>query len=1602
MIDLSHLTDEEQERILKVLNRDTELKRHEEERVSNLQKLLDRGKQSETKLKYLTGEWFYEAKSRRHKDRIHGSEIILASMKQRRKSNVDLTLSTAEASVKPSLSSPRVSHSLAPPPKPARLLDTPLLVKKRVLDAESNQTQAASQSPGRPRRNPFNRASFIVVEPNEKTEEPIVTGDQRAQKSPDTEPMAPLKDPTACHSTPGGSLSSEASSTGVRPVPKMRTFASRRSSTLSNNAPGHDLPGDTKVMVPAPRLSLKYASQSVVASPSSDRSVESPAQGTEASQVSRFSPHVVAAKCLQRPTEELRKEEPAEDLTKNIPSVTPETNIASTKRDGPNAIGRVSPKKTRDAKPKEYGDSLTTSLSTNETKEPERWKVSNGGSSSASAPRDEDLSMTQSVVDQPVRYDLNLIEKAYQHTAPSSVPKPKLSHQISTASEGEEGSIAKVLEWFSRSTDSNDWLDIEDSQPTVINLDRKEDVKVKGTLEDRMRDDHGSHVVEMKKDHLVKESNEVKENMEKKRESRVVREDVEKNARQEAKALSIEDKGDGNLAGKISNAKLPGPKILNIISDRAISDKRQKPEILQMDELRQKETNDQIVEHLASAPERVKYNKSTFKDKTKQTPTSNSQGETDFLTSSGHNIQTEDIKHKQPDQTNKKDTSIHPEPLIYPSLTNHRNKPNNTKKDRPNYAADLLILQTNPEVLDRRGSDNDLQSALKASQYRASPLPDKPLLTLLSSSITTPQEDEFLKAPLETTLQMKDIPDHDKLRQAIPSPSMDYKRSGGNALSTTKPQTKSHGNEDTKSKVIEDGAVKTGMAPKKDFMQNRVTSRLPLGRQESKVERIRELKSLWEKEMNKQVLLNVKSKDGGDGKMISTSNLSKSKRFSKSEYNLRSMGKDTDNDLEDSNGNMLNFTQRQETSTPSLGTNSSQFNNLREFWGSSNFSRRGSFMAEKANTHKNKEILDSQSLSSELQPSAVTEKSSFRPAPPAQSGQPKDNRIELKENPREEETSTKLQSNVGKKIQSPKARTDSFGNISSRTSAMRRSTSMFSLNVSKEQDCGKKSQEGVMRQSADKSQHRRQSDGRVSSTRRPSVNSESQALRARAFVPRDYRHYLGMTEKSSVHNSLAPVVSEQGSDGKAYDFDLCGPARETSPVGSEERYGRTGGKASQRVNNSSSDTGRESSLSSTASETRSNSRTSSNWENDSEDQNPVKRALRRAELKNKTKSLEDITSFGSSTWQERRPDPSDMRRSKNATSVSTASTASFSDPDHMKNMSKSVPSFLQKERSGSVMTMYSGDFGNVDVTGNIQFSINYVQKLTEFHIFVAQCQGLAAVDPKRGRSDPYVKSYLVPDKASLGKRKTAVKKKTLNPTFNEILRYRVHKEYLRTQTLILSVWHHDTFGKNSFLGEVDLDLSTWDFDHTQMNYLDLRARMPSSVTPSDNRGEMRLAIRFLPQVTTTVMMHGPPTGEIHIWVKECNNLPLIRATMDPYVKCFVLPDTSRKGRQKTRVLRRTTNPIFNHTMVYDGIKQADLTEACVELTVWDRDRLASNLLGGLRLGLGTGRSYGVVVNWMDSSLCELRLWERMMASPNEWVEELLPLRRLTSAKTALK
>nr|XP_038033441.1 synaptotagmin-like protein 2 isoform X4 [Anas platyrhynchos] len=439
-----------------------------------------------------------------------------------------------------------------------------------------------------------------------------------------------------------------------------------------------------------------------------------------------------------------------------------------------------------------------------------------------------------------------------------------------------------------------------------------------------------------------------------------------------------------------------------------------------------------------------------------------------------------------------------------------------------------------------------------------------------------------------------------------------------------------------------------------------------------------------------------------------------------------------------------------------------------------------------------------------------------------------------------------------------------------------------------------------------------------------------------------------------------------------------------------------------------------------------------------EELNPVLMALKRsADRKMPSKSLEDIPSATSNKGKIKIPKE---ELALSAEDVPPQPDQLFSNPEKLKGLSKSVPSFLQEESddretdtasessyslgrikkspssltnlsgssgmaslssvSGSLMSVYSGDFGNVDVKGNIQFAIDYVEQLNELHIFICQCKDLAVADVKRQRSDPYVKTYLLPEKYKLGKRKTSVKKKTFNPVYNEILRYKIEKDLLKNQSLNISVWHNDTFGRNSFLGEVELDLGTWDWNdksNKQINWFPLKPRTSTMALELENRGEMKLALKYVPQPTGGKKTLS--TGEVHIWVKECHDLPPLRGNrLNSFIKCTILPDTSRKSRQKTRTVAKTTNPVFNHTMVYDGFRPEDLKEACIELTVWDHNKLANHFLGGLRIGLGTGRSYGTTVDWMDSTSDESALWEKMINLPNTWVEDTIPLRMLMVAK----
>lgn len=317
---------------------------------------------------------------------------------------------------------------------------------------------------------------------------------------------------------------------------------------------------------------------------------------------------------------------------------------------------------------------------------------------------------------------------------------------------------------------------------------------------------------------------------------------------------------------------------------------------------------------------------------------------------------------------------------------------------------------------------------------------------------------------------------------------------------------------------------------------------------------------------------------------------------------------------------------------------------------------------------------------------------------------------------------------------------------------------------------------------------------------------------------------------------------------------------------------------------------------------------------------------------------------------------------------------------------------LSVNRTGSLMSVYSeaGDFGNVHVQGSVEFAMMY-SPIGELIIMIEQCQDLAIANIRKQRTDPYVKTYLYPDKLHRSKRKTSIKKRTTSPVYVESLRYNVTREELSGKTLNLSVWHNDSRGRNVFLGQVEIDLKTWDWEQQALTWYTLQPKTSDNPDSQQSHGSLSVSLKYVPPEPKGGSNNS--SGEIHVWLREAKELRRLKPQgVDSFVKCYILPDTRKKSRQKTRVIKKTQDPVYNHTMVYDGFKAGEVIEACCELTVWDHNALSNTFLGGVRLSLGTGLSYGKKVDWMDSMNEEIQIWKRMLANPNSWVEEELPLR----------
>ncbi|NXH64106.1 SYTL5 protein, partial [Rhabdornis inornatus] len=334
----------------------------------------------------------------------------------------------------------------------------------------------------------------------------------------------------------------------------------------------------------------------------------------------------------------------------------------------------------------------------------------------------------------------------------------------------------------------------------------------------------------------------------------------------------------------------------------------------------------------------------------------------------------------------------------------------------------------------------------------------------------------------------------------------------------------------------------------------------------------------------------------------------------------------------------------------------------------------------------------------------------------------------------------------------------------------------------------------------------------------------------------------------------------------------------------------------------------------------------------------------------------------------------------------------------------------------SMMSVYSetGDYGNVKVSGEILLNINYIYKTGALNILVKSCRNLAIADERKQRTDPYVKAYLLPDKSRQSKRKTKIKSNSTNPEFNETLKYVISHSQLETRTLQLSVWHYDRFGRNSFLGEVEIPFDSWNFENQGDEWFVLQPKV-EVVTDFglQYKGELTVVLRYIPPDRNLMLplgqfqgkrgfkkgkkgdYHLPSGGILEVLIKEAKNLTAVKSggTSDTFVKGYLLPDDSKATKHKTPIVKKSVNPQWNHTFAFSGLNSRDIRNVCLELTVWDKESLSSNIfLGGVRLSTGNGVSNGKEVDWMDSQGEEQHLWQKMIDSPGVAVEGVLMLR----------
>lgn len=119
------------------------------------------------------------------------------------------------------------------------------------------------------------------------------------------------------------------------------------------------------------------------------------------------------------------------------------------------------------------------------------------------------------------------------------------------------------------------------------------------------------------------------------------------------------------------------------------------------------------------------------------------------------------------------------------------------------------------------------------------------------------------------------------------------------------------------------------------------------------------------------------------------------------------------------------------------------------------------------------------------------------------------------------------------------------------------------------------------------------------------------------------------------------------------------------------------------------------------------------------------------------------------------------------------------------------------------LTSVEGEQGQENKLGDICFSLRYVPTAGKLTVVILEAKNLKKMDVG-GLSDPYVKIAIMSNGKRIKKKKTSIKKCTLNPYYNESFAFEIPFEQIQKINLVVTVVDYDRIGTSEPIGRVIL------------------------------------------------------------------------------------------------------------------------------------------------------------------------------------------------------